>query len=148
MAEAPQSYDVSICAGIDACLDVLLDFESYPEWSSPILETEVLSRDEEGRAQRVSFSLDMRIRTIRYTLEYTYSLPGRISWTLAEGDLANVVGSYDLDVREDVVHATCRQEIDLGFWVPGTIRRIAERQALRDSVLEFKTEVERRSTAN
>ena len=147
MAEALQSYDVIIDADVDSCIDVLLDFERYPEWSSPIVEATVLRRDEAGRGEHVEFALDMRIRTIRYTLAYTFDLPRRISWTLAGGDLAGVEGSYDLETTGDGVHATCRQQIDVGFWVPGPIRRMAERQALRDSVLEFKAEVERRSAA-
>ena len=89
----------------------------------------------------------MRIRTIRYTLAYEYRLPQLVRWHLAEGDLANVAGSYEFETNDEEVLATCRQEIDLGFWVPGPIRRIGERQALRDSVLEFKKEVERRRAA-
>ncbi len=123
---------------------MLLDFERYPEWSSPILEAIVVTRDDAGRGEHVAFALDMRIRTIRYTLAYAYDLPTRISWSLVDGDLQAVDGAYALQDREDSVVATCEQEIDLGFWVPGPIRRIAERQGLRDSVLEFKSEVERR----
>ena len=39
--------------------------------------------------------------------------------------------------------ATCRQEIKLGFWVPGPLRKLAERTALKQSVSELKAEVER-----
>lgn len=144
MAEALQTYDVVVDAGIEACLEVLLDFAHYPDWSSPILEAEVLSHDDAGRGHHVSFALDMRIRTIRYTLAYDYPGPSRLEWRLVDGDLSGVEGSYELEERDGGVHATCRQQIDLGFWVPGPIRRIAERQALRDSVLEFKAEAERR----
>jgi hypothetical protein len=35
--------------------------------------------------------------------------------------------------------------VDVGFWIPGPLRRIFERQALRESVLEFKAEAERRA---
>ena len=34
---------------------------------------------------------------------------------------------------------------ELGFWMPGPLRRLAERTALKQSVDEFKAEVERRS---
>ncbi len=147
MAESIQSYDAKIDANIESCIDVLLDFEHYPAWSSPILDAEILTRDKSGRGEHVKFSLDMRIRTIRYTLAYAFQLPRAITWTLVDGDLSSVNGSYQLDQIPGGVRATCRQEIDIGFWVPGPIRRIAERQALRDSVLEFKAEAERRNTA-
>lgn len=144
MPEAPQEYTLEIEADAEACRDVLLDFENYPGWSTPILAAEILSRHADGRPHHVSFALDMRIRTIRYTLAYAYPRASRIEWELVDGDLAGVRGSYDLEECPEGTRATCRQEIDLGFWVPGPIRRIAERQALRDSVLEFKGEAERR----
>lgn len=148
MAEADQTYDVTIDADVQTCVDTLLDFERYPEWSSPIVEATIETRDEAGQAHHVAFALDMRIRTIRYTLAYEYDLPSRISWKLVGGDLNDVEGSYLLEARDKGgVHATCRQNIDLGFWVPGPIRRMAERQALRDSVLEFKTAAEARRAA-
>ncbi|MDG2307369.1 MAG: SRPBCC family protein [Candidatus Binatia bacterium] len=145
MAEAPQEYEVEIAANIDGCIEVLTDFEQYPVWSSPILEAKILTQHPDGRAHHVGFALDMRIRTLRYTLAYEYDLPSQISWSLLEGDLTNVSGSYRLEgTPQGHVIATCRQEIDLGFWVPGAIRRMAERQALRDSVLEFKTQAEQK----
>jgi len=39
--------------------------------------------------------------------------------------------------------ATCRQEVKLGFWLPGPLRRLAERTALEQSVAEFKDHAER-----
>lgn len=144
MAEAAQSHSEHIEGSVDECAAVLLDFEAYPTWSTPILEARVLERDAEGRGTLVEYRLDMRVRTVGYTLAYTFDLPGRIAWSLAGGDLAAVDGEYLLEPVEGGAQATCRQEIDVGFWVPGPIRRIAERQALRDSVVELKKEVERR----
>jgi hypothetical protein len=90
----------------------------------------------------------MRIRTIHYTLDYSYDLPARAFWKLFEGDLTDVAGSYHFEaLSADRTRATCTQAIDTGFWLPGPLRRMAERQALRDSVLEFKAEVERRAYA-
>ena len=40
--------------------------------------------------------------------------------------------------------ATYTQEVDLGFWVPGPIRRMVEQRALRESVEDFKKAVEAR----
>ena len=39
----------------------------------------------------------MMIRTVRYTLEYTYDPPRGARWRLVEGDLTNVEGSYRFD---------------------------------------------------
>ncbi|MBM4270411.1 MAG: cyclase [Deltaproteobacteria bacterium] len=146
MAETNQSYSAEVDATVDDCIAVLLDFERYPDWSTPILEAKIEETDAEGRPRRVAFALDMRIRTIRYTLEYSYALPRRLTWELVAGDLSGVQGAYDLEPLPDGrSRATCTQEVDLGFWLPGPLRRMFERQALRDSVLELKAEIERRA---
>jgi hypothetical protein len=148
MADAEQTYETIIDADRKTCAEVLLDFESYPTWSGPIVEAEILTRDDAGRGLRVALGLDMKIRTIRYTLEYRYALPEAIQWSLVEGDVSNVEGSYVLDALSDEqTRAICHQSIELGFWVPGPLRRMAERQALRESVLEFATEAVRRAAA-
>lgn len=148
MSEASQSYSVEIAAGIDRCVAVLLDFERYPEWSGPITEARVLERDAEGRGRRVAFALDMKIRTVRYTLAYEFDLPRAATWTLVEGDVAGVVGEYAFEpLAPNRTKATCAQQVDLGFWIPGPLRRVFEKQALRDSVEDFKGAVEGSSTA-
>ena len=45
----------------------------------------------------------------------------------------------------DGTEATCSQSVDVGFWIPGPIRRMAEAKALRDSVEEFRKAVETRN---
>lgn len=147
MADTEQSFATDVRGSIAACMAVLVDFAAYPRWSGPIQTARIVECHPDGRGRLVEFTLDMRIRTIRYVLEYTYGADPGADWRLVEGDLAGVTGSYRfVEVTSGLTRATCRQEIDLGFWVPGPIRRLAEQQALRDSVLEFKAEVERRST--
>jgi hypothetical protein len=146
MAEAEQSYTAEVNASIDDCCAVLLDFERYPQWSGPTTAARVLQRDADGRAHHVEMTLDMKIRNVRYVLEYSYEMPSRATWRLVEGDVTAIDGSYTFEkLDEQHTRATCRQSVDLGFWVPGPLRRLIERQALRDSVLEFKGEAERRA---
>lgn len=148
MAEADQSFTTDVNASIEDCCAVLLDFERYPQWSGPTTGARILERDAEGRARQVEMTLDMKIRNVRYVLEYTYDLPQGARWRLVEGDVAGIEGSYTFEPIDDAhTRATCRQAVDLGFWVPGPLRRLIERQALRDSVLEFRGEAERRSRA-
>lgn len=146
MAEVQQSYSTPIEAPADLCYAAIADFEAYPSWSSPITKITVLDRHPDGLARRVEFFIDMKLRTVRYVLEYTWSPPHRLDWTYVEGDLGDIVGSYvfePLDAR--CTDATCSQAVSLGFWVPGMIRRTLEQTALRQSVLEFKAEAERRA---
>ena len=124
---------------------MLTDFDAYPQWSSPIKACRVLERHPDGLARRVEFTLDMTIKTIRYVLEYTYDPPRGATWRLLEGDVKDVTGSYRFDETASGITATCTQAVDLGFWVPGFIRSLAEAKALRDSVEEFKHAVETRA---
>lgn len=143
MAEAQQSQSIEIEASVERCNEVLLDFERYPEWSGPIAEARVLERDSDGRGRLVAFALDMKIRTVRYTLAYEYELPERATWTLAQGDVSGIVGEYRFErLAKGRTQATCSQAVDLGFWIPGPLRRVFEKQALRDSVEDFKRAAE------
>jgi uncharacterized protein YndB with AHSA1/START domain len=146
MSEAKQRFSTEIDAPPQRCFETITDFAAYPEWSSVIVSTRVLERGAEGLARRVEFELDMTLRTVRYVLEYRYEPPERLSWTLVEGDLQAVEGSYTFEPLEGGrrTRATCEQAVTLGFWIPGPIRRLAEQKALRDSVLEFKRAVESR----
>jgi hypothetical protein len=144
VAEVRQSYSTTVASSIDDCFAVLIDFEAYPQWSSVIKKCRVLERHADGLAKRVEFILDMTIKTIRYVLEYGYDKPRGATWRLVEGDVKDVEGSYTFDETPAGVKATCTQAVDLGFWVPGFIRSLAEAKALRDSVEEFRRAVELR----
>jgi uncharacterized membrane protein len=144
--EVQQSFSTPIEAPADLCYAAIADFEAYPSWSSPITKATVLDRHSDGHARRVEFFLDMKLRTVRYVLEYTWSPPHRLDWTYVEGDVENIVGSYEFTPLDaETTDATCSQAVALGFWVPGLIRRTIEQTALRQSVLEFKAEAERRA---
>ncbi|MGH7896498.1 MAG: SRPBCC family protein [Candidatus Binatia bacterium] len=143
MAETRQSFSAEIAASPEECFRVITDFPAYPKWSSVISATRVLDSYADGLARRVEFVLDMRIRTVRYVLDYSYEAPHRLDWKLVEGDVADVAGTYLLEPVNGATRATCEQAVSLGFWIPGPIRRVAEQKALKDSVLEFKAEVER-----
>jgi ribosome-associated toxin RatA of RatAB toxin-antitoxin module len=146
--ETRQSFSTEIDATPGECFAAIVDFPEYPNWSSVITTTHVLDTDADGLPRTVEFELDMKIKTIRYVLEYAYERPGRVTWKLVEGDVADVEGAYTFEpAGRKRTKATCEQAVSLGFWLPGPIRRIAEQKALRDAVLEFKAEVERRRTA-
>ena len=147
MAETRQSFTTEIDASPEECFATILDFAAYPSWSSVIVEASVREFDAEGTPRIVEFALDMTIKTIRYVLEYTATPPHQLDWRLVEGDVAGVEGSYRFEAAGGKTRTTCEQAVDLGFWVPGPIRRIAEQKALKDSVLEFKAEVEKRKKA-
>ncbi len=144
MSNARQSFTAETDASAKDCFAVVTDFASYPSWSSVITSAEVIDRTPDGLARRVRFELDMKFKTVRYVLDYTYEPPRRVTWKLVEGDLEDVEGAYTFERASRKTRVTCEQAVSLGFWIPGPIRRVAEQKALKDSVLEFIAEVERR----
>jgi len=142
--DAAQEVVVEIAASPTDCFDVILDFDRYPEWSSAIERSRILERDKSGVGRIVEFYLDMKVRSLRYVLEYAYKRSSELTWHSVEGDVESIEGYYHFrKLAPALTEATCRQEIQLGFWLPGPLRRLAERTALRQSVEEFKTAVER-----
>ncbi len=138
-----QKFSTEIAASVDQCFATITDFERYPDWFSSIERSRVLEHYPDGLAKRVEFHIDMKLKTIRYVLEYCYDKPTHLTWKAVDGDIDAVAGDYrfeKLGARSS--RATCRQSVSLGFWVPGPIRKLIERQALQQSVLEFKAAAE------
>lgn len=94
------SETVVINAGTDDVKDVLLDFESYPEWMSKVVGMEVLERDKQGRGTRVKYRVDAIAVKISYVLEWSYE-DNRFEMKLVEGDLDDVNASYVLEPLDD-----------------------------------------------
>ena len=146
--DAAQEVSVQIAASPAECFAAILEFERYPEWSSAIQSARVLERDAAGIGRRVEFNIDMKIRSVRYVLEYTYKKPTELSWHSVEGDVESIEGRYRFrKLGPELTEASCRQEIQLGFWMPGPLRHLAERTALKQSINEFKADVEQRVAA-
>lgn len=145
MADYSQTHSADVAASVEDCFAVLVDFEDYPRWASPITSCHILERSDDGLPRRVEFALDMTIKTIRYVLEYTFDPPHGASWKLVEGDVKDVEGSYRFEPTATGTKATCAQAIDIGFWIPGFIRSTFEAKALRDSVDEFRVAAEAHS---
>jgi hypothetical protein len=147
VSDFSQSYSTEIAGSLDDCFAVLTDFGAYPDWSGPVKECRIVDRHPDGLARRVAFTLDMTLKTVHYVLEYTWEPPHGGRWRLDESDdVKDVNGRYRFEPAGDGrTRATCEQAVDIGFWVPGPIRRPFEQKALRDSVEEFKRAVEART---
>jgi ribosome-associated toxin RatA of RatAB toxin-antitoxin module len=142
-APAEQEFATEVEASVHQCFATITDFERYPDWFSTVQRTEVLQRYPNGLAQRVALRVDMKLKTIGYVLEYEYDKPTGLTWKMVEGDLESIEGSYLFEkLGPKRSRATCRQTVAIGFWVPGPLRTLIERQALRTSVLEFKAAAE------
>jgi uncharacterized membrane protein len=146
--DAALEVAVEIDAPQSQCFAAILDFESYPDWSTAIESARILERDKAGIGRLVEFHIDMKIRSVRYVLEYAYKQPSELTWHSIDGDVESIEGRYRFrKLSPSRTEATCRQEIALGFWLPGPLRRLAERTALQQSITEFKAYVEQQLAA-
>jgi hypothetical protein len=126
-----------------ACFDALVDFESYPEWQTAVKSCSVLDRDSSGRGRRVAFQIDAKVRSVSYTLDYSYDEPGLLSWEFVEGDVNDVDGEFVLeDLGDGTTLATYSLRIDPGVWMPGKLVSVLTDQVMQRSVDDLKTRVE------
>ena len=91
---------IVIYKDVETIKKALLDFESYPDWMSGVVKTEVLKRDKNGRGSRVRFTVDAVVTKISYILKYSYKAK-RIEIGYVEGDLDDVEAYYEFEPLSD-----------------------------------------------
>ena len=136
-------YSESINAPQDKIIAALLDFEHYPEWQSLVLACTVKERDDEGRGTFVEMYVDAKVKKIRYTTRYFYDLDnGRLGFDLVEGDLRACRGRYRLAAQADgSTVVSIDVTTDVGFFIPGPIKKLIRDQSLRNSMRDLRLRV-------
>jgi uncharacterized membrane protein len=136
---------IDVQATVEEIFDVAADFAAYPEWNANIKTVEIKETDDTGRATKVWFEVDAKIKVVTYTLQYDYSsAPEAFSWELVDGDVKELSGSYVFDEFDDVTEVTYETSIDPGFPIPGFLKRQAEKQIVRGALDDLKKRVESR----
>jgi uncharacterized membrane protein len=126
----------------DKIIAALTDFETFPEWQAAVLECEVLERDAEGRGSLVRMKVDAKVRKVEYVVRYTYDLPQRLSWAQVSGDLKENTGVYTFAARDDgSTDVTVDIVAEVGFFVPGPMKKLIREQSLKNSLRELKRRV-------
>lgn len=134
---------IDVKATAEEVFEVATDFEAYPEWNANIKRAEIKETDDEGRATRVFYEVDAKVKTLTYTLEYDYSnAPDSFSWDLVEGTVKHLTGSYVFDEFDDVTEVQYETSIDPGFPLPGLLKRQAEKQIVKGALSDLKKRVE------
>jgi len=140
------SERIRIDAPSAACLEVVLDFEGYPQWARDVKQVTILDRDAEGRGEHVEFRAAGLGKSFKYTLEYDYSeLPSGVSWTLVEGEgLRRLDGSYRFEPEDESTRVHYELEVDIAIPLPGLIKRRAAGMIMGTALKELKKAVESR----
>jgi len=127
-------------------MDVITDYESYPEWAE-VESVDVLRRGEGGLGAEVAFEVDVPVLgRAAYTLSYSYA-PGDagLSWTTKEarGAVRDIRGEYLLnELDEDRTRVTYRLAVDLGVLVPGFVRTQGSERVIENALERLKNRVE------
>jgi hypothetical protein len=138
--------EIAIEASAAEIMDVLVDFEAYPEWAD-VKSANVLERGEGGLGTKVAFEVDVPVLgRASYTLAYRYAPgDGGMSWvsTEARGAVTNITGEYLLSETDDgETRAVYRLAVDLGVLLPGFVRTQGEKRVISNALEGLKRRVE------
>ena len=143
MARKHAERQIEIAGPPEACFDAITDYVSFPDWQRAVKDVEVLSRDSDGRGKEVAFEIDAKVKTIHYTLRYSYEPPHRITWDYVDGDVKDDDGEMVLEDQGDgTTLATYSLALDPGVWLPGPIQKVLRDQVMKGSVEDMKKRVE------
>lgn len=139
------TQSVVINAEPKAIMDVIADFDAYPEWALAVKKAEVITPGPDGRADRVRFVLDAGVVKDEYVLDYDWSADGlRVSWELVKGQMQKAQhGSYVLEPLNSSTKVTYSLTVDLAIPMIGIFKRKAERVIMDTALKELKRRVER-----
>ncbi|SER91554.1 Polyketide cyclase / dehydrase and lipid transport [Pedococcus cremeus] len=147
MADRTES-SIEIAAKPGEVLDVIADFESYPDWAAEVKQVTVLSEEGDGWADQVRFTLDAGVIKDTYVLDYEWDIrkngTGVLSWQLIEGTVLKAMnGSYTLTAAaKELTTVTYRLAVDVKVPMLGMLKRKAEKVIIDTALKELKKRVE------
>ena len=136
------SQETVVAAPAERIMDIITDFEAYPDWAEAVRDIEIRATDEDGRPERVWFHLDAKVMEIEYVLEYEYA-DDALRWHLVEGDqFRKLDGEYLLIPDGDHTRVRYTLEADLAMSLPGFLKKRAAKQILETGLGELKRRAE------
>ena len=147
MADRTES-SIDIAAKPGEVLDVIADFESYPQWATEVKKVEVLTEEGDGWADQVRFTLDAGAIKDTYILDYEWDVTrngtGVVSWGLVEASVLKAMnGSYTLAAKGSATTTvTYRLAVDVKIPMLGMLKRKAEKVIIDTALKELKKRVE------
>jgi len=143
------SGTITIVADRRAVMDVIADFEAYPQWANGVRSTEVVEAGEGGRPRRVRFQLDAGVVKDSYVLAYDWAPDdSRVDWHLVEAQMQkDQRGSYELREAAGGTEVTYRLAVDIAIPMIGMFKRKAEKVIIDTALKDLKRRVEGSATA-
>ena len=136
----------TIGASAAEIMDVLTDFEAYPQWAD-VKSVRILERGDGGLGTKVAFEVDVPVLgRASYTLAYRYAPgDGGMSWvsTEARGAVSDISGEYLLsELDDDETDVTYRLRVEIGILLPGFVRTQGEKRVIDNALERLKQRVE------
>jgi hypothetical protein len=129
------SWSVEIDAPRDRCYAIAADVEGAPGWQGTLEEVDVITRDDEGRAELVHTVSDATVRKVKSELRFSYEPPGSIRWEQEKGEVKWLEGYWDFEeLGEKQTRATYGLRGD-----PGRMLSLLLRGPVETRVKEFLT---------
>jgi ribosome-associated toxin RatA of RatAB toxin-antitoxin module len=146
MADRTESTIV-IDASPGDVLDVIADFEAYPEWAGDVKQVRILAEEGDGWADQVEFTLDAGAIKDTYVLDYDWDViedgTGVVSWRLVSASVLKTMnGSYALAAEGDRTRVTYRLTVDVKIPMIGLLKRKAEKVIVDTALKGLKKRVE------
>jgi uncharacterized membrane protein len=136
---------ITIDAPLAAVTDALFALEKYPEWSSSIKSSEVVNRDDQGRATKVKMTIDAGMMKDRVILDYDWSeAPARLSFSLDDADLlTGMDGAYIIKrIDDESTEVTYELTVSLSMPIPAMMRQKAEKTTIDQALAQLKATLE------
>jgi ribosome-associated toxin RatA of RatAB toxin-antitoxin module len=136
------SASLRIDASPESIMEVIADFEHYPEWVDSMKSAEVLTVGDDGRAETVRMTLQHPLVSDTYVLRYDWQ-SHRVDWKLVEGSLLKAMdGSYELEPAGSACTVTYRLTVDVNLPMIGMFKRKAEKTIIDGALKGLKKRVE------
>ncbi len=138
------SGEITIEATPQQILDVIADFEAYPEWAGMVKSVQVKEKDDQGRGKIVRFEASAVGLSGWYELDYDYSAgESGVSWGFVDGSpIKDLAGAYELAPAGEATHVTYRATVDPGVPMIGFMKRKVEGMIINTALKGLKKRVE------
>ena len=136
---------IAVAAPPEACFAALADVPRLPEWQRAVCDVEILERDADGRAAVVAYTVDARIRRVRYRLRQTYEPPRTVRSEYLGGDFRAFSGEWRfLPVADDPARTRVELDLDIdpGRFVPRPLRALISDAVMGRALEDLKRHVE------
>jgi ribosome-associated toxin RatA of RatAB toxin-antitoxin module len=127
-----------------AVMEVIGDFEAYPQWAKGVQKAEVVKEGPDGWAEQVFFVLDVSPIKDEYTLAYDWDGYDEVTWTLVSGKMLRTLdGAYTLkDLGNGSTEVTYRLVLDVSIPLIGMLKRKGEKILIDTALKGLKKRVE------